>query len=567
MNYKSQIQKILEDYSRYLDLNSITWSVDQPQYLEFGHYAVPFFQLAKMQKINIEDSFLDFKNWLEKEEIDFLERVENLKGFVNFYIKEEYWSKYVLGRIKTNDLIEQPENDLKVMLEFSSPNPGKSFHIGHLRNTLIGQSVANFYTAQGFKTSTANYLNDTGLHIAKLVWYIQTYNKSPEGDIEKWLGKIYAEVFKLMEEDSSIEIAVKEIYRKIEAGNEDLWKIVNQIKKWSLENFDEIYAELDIHFDHYFYDSELIELGKEYVEELLSSGIAKHDDGAVIVDLEADNLTNALILKSDGAILYITKDLALARKRFELYDINKLLYVVGVEQKLHFKQIFKILEKAGFKEAKNCEHLSYELVQLKEGKMGSRYGNVVTYKDLRDEAYAVSLEEVKNRYEDESDEWQRDLALKISLAAIKLWILKYDNNKKITFDIKQALDFAGDTGPYVLYTVARLNSLLKKSNIEELLEIEDRDFLLNENIEKELLRKLNSFANIVNAARKDGRPSLVANYILDLAKLINNYYHAFNILKEENKELKESRLLLMWSARNILKKGLSLLTIDSVEKM
>ena len=567
MNYKSQIQKILQDYCRYLDLNSISWSVDQPQHLEFGHYAVPFFKLAKMQAKNIEDSFLEFKNWLGKEGIDFLERVENLKGFVNFYIKEEYWAKYVLGRIKTNDLIEQPENDLKVMLEFSSPNPGKSFHIGHLRNTLIGQSVANFYTAQGFKTSTANYLNDTGLHIAKLVWYIQTYNKSPEGDIEKWLGKIYAEVFKLMEEDSSIEIAVKEIYRKIEAGNEDLWKIVNQIKKWSLENFDEIYAELDIHFDHYFYDSELIELGKEYVEELLSKGVAKHDDGAVIVALEADNLTNALILKSDGAILYITKDLALARKRFELYDINKLIYVVGVEQKLHFKQIFKILEKAGFKEAKNCEHLSYELVQLKEGKMGSRYGNVVTYRDLRDEVYTVSLGEVKNRYEDEADEWQRDLALKISLAAIKLWILKYDNNKKITFDIKQALDFAGDTGPYVLYTVARLNSLLKKSNIDEILKIEDKDFILNENIEKELLRKLNSFANIVNAARKDGRPSLVANYLLDLAKLINNYYHAFNILKEENKDLKESRLLLMWSARRVLGNGLSLLTIDSVERM
>jgi arginyl-tRNA synthetase len=567
MNYKSQIQKILHDYCRYLDLKGVNWSPDQPHNLEFGHYAVPFFQIAKMQEKNLEYLFLDFKNWLEKQEIDFLDRVENLKGFVNFYIKKDYWVKYVLGRIKTNNLIEHPENDLKVMLEFSSPNPGKSFHVGHLRNTLIGQSVANLYSAQGFKISTANYLNDTGLHIAKLVWYIQTYNKSPEGDIEKWLGKIYAEVFKLMEEDSNIEIEVKKIYQKIEDGDEAVWVIVNKIKKWSLDNFDEIYAELGIHFDHYFYDSEMIEMGKEYVEELLSKGIAQHDDGAVIVNLEKDNLTNALILKSDGALLYITKDLALARKRFDLYDINKLIYVVGVEQKLHFKQVFKILEKAGFKEAKNCEHLSYELLQLKEGKMGSRYGNVVTYRDLRDEVYAVSLEEVKNRYEDENEAWQRDLALKISLGAIKLWILKYDNNKQITFDIKQALDFAGDTGPYVLYTVARLNSLLKKSNIEELLKVEKVQFNLNEDVERELLRKLNSFAYIVNSARKDGRPSLVANYVLDLAKLINNYYHAFNILKEENQEIKESRLLLMWSARRVLDNGLSLLTINSVEKM
>lgn len=565
MDFKKEILQILENYSKKEDL-AINWSISQSNDLNFGHFSVALFPVAKAMDKDLDQAFQDLLQFINEDYPAFLAKIEFLKGFVNFYIKEDLWQGNFLNKIINDELIEKNVEDFKVMIEYSSPNPGKSFHIGHLRNTLIGLVVANLYKAEGINIQTANYLNDTGLHIAKLVWYLQNKTDEPVGDIEDWLAKIYAEVSQLAESEPGINDEIRELYQKIEAGDEAAWLYINKIKDWSLDNFKKIYSELGASFDSYSYDSEVLELGKNYVEELLQKGIAYKDDGAIIVNLEEYGLTNALILKSDGSALYITKDLALAKKRFEMFDIHKLIYVVGVEQKLHFQQIFKILELDGFKQAKQCEHLAYELVDLPGGKMSSRQGNVVTYRHLRDEVVQASLLEVKARYAEETEAWQKALAEKIALAALKVWILKYDNTKKILFKVEDALDFQGDTGPYLLYTVARLNSLFKKADINESI-LHEKCIPLEDENSQSLYRAFYSFAEMLHRARREGRPSILTNYLLDLAKLLNHYYHEHPILKAETEELGRARSALLWSGRVILEKGLSILAVDTVERM
>lgn len=535
---------------------------------EHGHYAFPLFSWAKQAGQTPSDLFDNLYDFIQKQNFEFLDKVEFINGFANFFIKEELWQAAVARAVLNHDYIEECTAHENVMIEFSSPNPGKSFHIGHLRNTLIGQAVANFYKLQGFSIRTANYLNDTGLHIAKIIWYLRNKNRQPEGDLEKWLAKIYADIYQLMEADEQIKKEIDQIYQKIEAGDKEIWNDLLQVREWSETLFKQIYAELGVHFDDWSYDSQMLEAGKAYVQELLSKNIAKVDDGAVIVDLSEDKLPNALILKSDQTALYITKDLALAKSRFEKFNLDKLIYVVGVEQKLHFQQIFKILEKDGFEQAKKCQHLSYELVQLPEGKMGSRFGKVVSYRDLISAVKEAAAQELEER--GSTDLQNRDeVARVISLAAIKLWLLKYDNNKKILFDIQQSLDFNGDTGPYLLYTNARLNSLFAKLSYDYAAELVDWDeiSLLPETLAEEIYRYLANFNNILDQARQEGRPSVMANYALELAKLINNYYQQYSILKEKETEIRLARVALLKSAQKVLQDSLMVLGIELVEKM
>lgn len=535
---------------------------------EHGHYAFPLFSWAKQAGQTPSDLFDNLYDFIQKQNFEFLDKVEFINGFANFFIKEELWQAAVARAVLNHDYIEECTAHENVMIEFSSPNPGKSFHIGHLRNTLIGQAVANFYKLQGFSIRTANYLNDTGLHIAKIIWYLRNKNRQPEGDLEKWLAKIYAEIYQLMEANEQIKKEIDQIYQKIEAGDKEIWNDLLQVREWSETLFKQIYAELGVHFDDWSYDSQMLEAGKAYVQELLSKNIAKVDDGAVIVDLSEDKLPNALILKSDQTALYITKDLALAKSRFEKFNLDKLIYVVGVEQKLHFQQIFKILEKDGFEQAKKCQHLSYELVQLPEGKMGSRFGKVVSYRDLISAVKEAAAQELEER--GSTDLQNRDeVARVIGLAAIKLWLLKYDNNKKILFDIQQSLDFNGDTGPYLLYTNARLNSLFAKLPYDYAAELVDWDeiSLLPETLAEEIYRYLANFNNILDQARQEGRPSVMANYALELAKLINNYYQQYSILKENEAEIRLARVALLKSAQKVLQDSLMVLGIELVEKM
>lgn len=535
---------------------------------EHGHYAVPLFSWAKQAGQSPADLFADFYDFMQTADLGFLEKVEFINGFANFFIKEGAWQAALSSAILNQNYIDEITAHENVMIEFSSPNPGKSFHIGHLRNTLIGQAVANLYKLQGFPIRTANYLNDTGLHIAKIIWYLRNKNRQPEADLEKWLAKIYAEIYQLMEADEQVKKEIDQIYQEIEAGDKEIWNDLLQLRAWSETLFKEIYNELGVHFDDWSYDSQMLEAGKNYVQELLSKKIAKIDDGAVIVDLSEDNLPNALILKSDQTALYITKDLTLAKSRFEKFNLDKLIYVVGVEQKLHFQQIFKILEKDGFEQAKKCQHLSYELVQLPEGKMGSRFGKVVSYRDLIGAVQEAAATELEQRGGTALQE-REVLGRKIALAAIKLWLLKYDNNKKILFDIQQALDFNGDTGPYLLYTNARLNSLFAKLPAEYLNELSELPELplLNETLAMEIYRQLANFNNVLQSARQEGRPSLMANYALDLARAINNYYQQYSILKEDNEDVRLARVVLLKSGQRVLADALGALGIELVERM
>ncbi|HPL93050.1 MAG TPA: arginine--tRNA ligase [bacterium] len=567
MQFQTILQNKIQEFAAKMSLESGgELSLDLNP--EHGHYALPLFAWAKQAGQSPNDLFAHLYDFIQSENLPFLEKLEFINGFANFFIKEDRWQSAVASAVLNQSYIEEGAHHEKVMIEFSSPNPGKSFHIGHLRNTLIGQAVANFYKMQGFPIRTANYLNDTGLHIAKIIWYLRNKNRQPEADLEKWLAKIYAEIYQLMEADEQVKKEIDQIYQEIEAGDKEIWNDLLQLRAWSESLFKDIYAELGVQFDDWSYDSQMLEAGKNYVQELLAKKIAKIDDGAVIVDLSEDKLPNALILKSDQTALYITKDLALAKSRFEKFNLDKLIYVVGVEQKLHFQQIFKILEKDGLAQAKKCQHLSYELVQLPEGKMGSRFGKVVSYRDLIGAVKEAAATELEQR--GGTDLQNRDqLAQTIGLAAIKLWLLKYDNHKKILFDIQQALDFNGDTGPYLLYTNARLNSLFAKLTDDftaELAEVTEVP-LLPEALAGEIYRYLANFNRILDQARQEGRPSVMANYALELAKLINNYYQQHSILKEESAELRFARVVLLKSAQQVLSDSLGVLGIELVERM
>jgi arginyl-tRNA synthetase len=567
MHFKSILQNKIQEFAAKMSLgNGGELSLDLNP--EHGHYALPLFAWAKQAERSPADLFAILYDFIQEQDLSFLDKLEFINGFANFFIKEDLWQSAVASAVLNQTYIEEITAHENVMIEFSSPNPGKSFHIGHLRNTLIGQAVANFYKLQGFPIRTANYLNDTGLHIAKIIWYLRNKNRQPEADLEKWLAKIYAEIYQLMEGDEQVKKEIDQIYQKIEAGDKEIWQDLLQLREWSETLFKQIYAELGVQFDDWSYDSQMLEAGKAYVQELLAKKIAKLDDGAIIVDLSEDNLPNALILKSDQTALYITKDLALAKARFEKFNLDKLIYVVGVEQKLHFQQIFKILEKDGFAQAKKCQHLSYELVQLPEGKMGSRFGKVVSYRDLIDAVTEAAAKELEERGGTDLQN-RAEVAQVIGLAAIKLWLLKYDNNKKILFDIQQALDFNGDTGPYLLYTNARLNSLFAKLDTDYSAELADFEEipLLPEKLAGEIYRCLANFNKILDQARQEGRPSVMANYALELGKLINNYYQQYSILKEASAELRLARVALLKSAQQVLQDALMVLGIELVERM
>jgi len=532
-----------------------------------GDFALPCFKLTKQFK---QDPVLIAKTLAKKiPKTDLIKEVKEVGPYLNFFINKQEFAGSLI-----KDILEKKDNygkgkakKEKVMVEFSQPNTHKGFHIGHLRNVCIGDALVRIMRFDGFPVIAANYINDTGAHVAKCIWYYLNYatGNEPKTNKGEWLGKLYTEVVKKLAQNPELKEQVEEIHRKIEANDPELIKIWKKTRQWSLDDFNNIYKILDTKFDVWFYDNELAEPGKKIVKDLLKKKIAEISDKATIVNLEKYGLDVALVLKSDGSALYLTKDFALAELKFKKHKIDTSIYVVAAEQRLHFQQLFKILELYGFKQAKKCYHLSYELVMLKEGKMSSRAGNIVLFSELLNDIKQKLVHEVAKRHKDWTQAQKQQAIDKIAISAIKFIMINHENNKVIIFDPVKALAFEGETGPYIQYAHARICSIFKKFG-KKTVSKEFNPNTLNTKEEENLITTLSTFEDVIDQAANSYKPHLFARYMLDLAQSFNEFYHACPILQADE-ETKTARLNLILAVKQILKTGLNLLGIEAPVEM
>lgn len=523
-----------------------------------------------------------------------ISRSEAVKGYLNLYFSTAEVAQRVVESILADGNrfgAGHPKHE-RVMVEFAQPNTHHSFHIGHYRNAILGESLARIVKFAGFETIRASYPGDLGLGVITVLWAYEKFYKGQEpADIHErgqWLLKIYTEATNLLTpkenetpEESArreqYEAERREMYRKWDAGDPAVRQLWQETREWSLIELRDILKMMDIEIDVWFFESEVDEPAKKIVQELISRGIAKDErpTGPVVVKIDEklglakEKYRVAVILRSDGTTLYLTKDLALAEVKFDKYHVDRSIYVVDNRQTLHFQQVFKILELWGFKQAEKCYHLAYGFVSLPEGAMSARRGRVVLFKDVYDEAIQRVLATIAEKNPNMPESERLGVAQKVGMGALAYSMLSVDNNKDIVFDIDAALSFDGRTGPYIQNAYVRANSILRKSNglLEPgILEPRIFDYPLT-NHEVELIEQMSRFPNVVQQAASEYRPLLVAAYVYDLATAFHSFYHAVPVLQAENKSIKTARLHLVAAAKQVLANGLYLLGITAPEMM
>ena len=485
---QSSVEKKLLAYFKKLNLpiESVQWN-----WIPFsGHWGIStsFFQAAALearqsgkggnvgQRAN-EMAAEAAKDMLEPDgsPLAGFEKVEAVKGYLNLYFSTFTYANRVVGTVleEKKQFGRAAKNNQRVMVEFSQPNTHKAFHVGHLRNVILGNSVCNILDAAGYDVVRANYIGDIGLHVIKWLWNYLTFHKGeePGEDRYRWMTDLYTEADRRYNDDPEAEPQVRALFARWDARDPELVKMWEQTRQWSLEGFDQIYKTLGVPFDHYYYESEVEDSGKVFVEEMIKKGIARDErpDGAVIVPLDdlagtKEKYRVLVVLRSDGTSLYSTKDLPLAVKKFEMFHLDKSVYVIDVRQSLYMQQIYKTLELMGYDFAKKCYHLAYEIVNLPGNvTMSSRDGTVVLLEDLINEATSRALQIVKEKNLDLSTEDQQIVARMVALGGIKYSMLSRDNTKIVTFDWETALTFEGQAAPYIQYAFVRANSILRKA--------------------------------------------------------------------------------------------------------
>jgi arginyl-tRNA synthetase len=518
-----------------------------------------------------------------------------IKGFLNLSISKSYWLE-TLNEIHENEAFgtkKATEDAELMMVEYSSPNTNKPLHLGHIRNNLLGFSIAEIQKANGWKVVKTNIVNDRGIHICKsmLAWQLFGNGETPESTGLKGdhlVGKYYvvfdkaykAEIKELMDKGITEEDAKKTAPLILEAQkmllaweNNDaevrkLWETMNG---WVYEGFDKTYKQLGVDFDKIYYESETYLEGKSEVERgEANNAFYRREDGSVWADLTGDGLDEKLLLRSDGTSVYMTQDIGTAKLRYNDYPINKMVYVVGNEQNYHFQVLAILLDKLGFEWGKNLVHFSYGMVELPEGKMKSREGTVVDADDLMEEMIDTARETSQElgKLDNCTLEEIEAIARMVGLGSLKYFILKVDPRKNMTFNPKESIDFNGNTGPFIQYTHARIKSVLRKAADQgiDFSSLKDIQLTISEK-ESYLIQLLTEFPTVVAEAGQEFSPALIANYIYELVKEYNQFYHDFSILKEENDSLKQFRLVLSESVASVIKTGMRLLGIDVPERM
>ncbi|WP_457609822.1 arginine--tRNA ligase [Lutibacter sp.] len=528
-----------------------------------------------------------------KENVKEISDFNVVKGFLNLVIADTYFLSSFNRIYKTSNFgfVKAKATEKAVMVEYSSPNTNKPLHLGHIRNNLLGYSVAEIIAASGKKVYKTQIINDRGIHICKsmLAWKRFGNNETPEstglkGD--KLVGNYYVafdkaykkEIATLISEGKTEEEAKKqapilieaqEMLRKWEAGDTEvvsLWKKMNQ---WVYDGFAITYKELGVDFDKNYYESNTYLLGKNVVADGLDKGIFyKKEDGSVWIDLTEEGLDEKIVLRADGTAVYMTQDIGTAIERFKDYDLDELVYTVGNEQDYHFKVLFLILSKLGYEWAKNCYHLSYGMVDLPSGKMKSREGTVVDADDLMLEMTntAKKISQELGKLEGYSEEEKNTLYKTIGLGALKYYILKVDPKKRILFDPEESVDFAGNTGPFIQYTYARIQSILRKATFDYNVTLNEVEVSLHAK-ERSLIKQLLLFPEIIQLAAKNHSPALIANYTYDLVKEYNSFYQSVPILGCKNENEKIIRTQLSSKVAETIKSAFKLLGINVPERM
>lgn len=556
-----------------------------------GNLTIVVFPFVKASRKRPEDTAQELGDYLVAH-CEAVEKFNVIKGFLNIVIKPSFWTGVLQGVAADDNFGFKPvtANSKLVMIEYSSPNTNKPLHLGHVRNNLLGYSLAKIMEANGNKVVKTNIVNDRGIHICKsmLAWLKWGEGITPEkagkkgdhliGDFYVEFDKHYkAEVKQLMEQGKTQEEAEREsplmgearaMLKKWEDGDSEvrsLWKMMND---WVYAGFDETYRRMGVGFDKIYYESNTYLEGKEKVLEGLEKGLFyRKEDGSVWADLTADGLDQKLLLRSDGTSVYMTQDIGTAKLRFQDYPIDQMIYVVGNEQNYHFQVLALLLDKVGFKWGKDLIHFSYGMVELPNGKMKSREGTVVDADELMDEMIdgAREMSKERNTMTEMTDEERENVFRIIGLGALKYFILKVDPRKNMLFNPQESIDFNGNTGPFVQYTYARIQSLLRKSEQGDA----GVDFTAYEPNEKEieLIQRLTDFAAVVTEAGRTYSPALVANYVFELSKSYNQFYHDYSILKEEDAVVRAFRLSLSRTLARMVARGFSLLGIEVPERM
>jgi len=507
---------------------------------------------------------------------DLFPRVEAVNGYLNCYFDPHLFSARVVKRVLSEEDFGQgdPQGET-LMVEYSQPNTHKAFHVGHLRSAILGDAVCRILDFAGYDVIRANYFGDMGLHVIKWLWnYLDRHEgETPPEDATRWMGDLYAEANRRLEDHPELETEIRELYGRWDSQDPEIVALWEKTRQWSVDGFQKLYDELDIHFDRLYANSEVEFQGKELVDNLIEKGIAEdlRPDDAVIVRLDdllglkKEKYRVLVVLRSDGTALYATEDLALAKLKFEEYPLDRSIYVVDVRQSLHFQQVWKTLEIAGYEWAERCQHLSYELVNLPGNVvMASREGTVVLLEDLIREAKERAYQVVEEKNPDLSDQQKTEIARAVGLGSIKFPMLDRENTRIVTFDWESALDFNGQAAPYIQYAHVRANSILKKEP-EISLEVLEPAYDLDET-EVALIETLAQYPAVVQNAARELKPLHITNALYETARAFNAFYRAAPVLTADP-AIKAFRLQLVEASRRVLCSGLGLLGIEAPRVM
>jgi arginyl-tRNA synthetase len=577
----SQIKAILQDQDLPV-LEVMEWA-PIPFSGDWG-IATSFFKVAAQEarsgkgSINVPQRAEEIASLVAKAlpDQEYFPRVEAVNGYLNCYFDPQVFSARVVEDILAGEDFGRGEDQGQtVMVEFSNLNTHKAFHVGHLRSTILGDVISRILEYAGYQVVRANYYGDMGLHVIKWLWNYENYHlgETPPEDATQWMGELYAEASRRLEEDPELESEIRKYYARWDRQEPEVVSLWKKTRQWSLDGFEDLYRILDIHYDRYYSNSEVEFQGKELVQELIEKGIAEdlRPDDAVIVriddllGLNKEKYRVLVVLRSDGTALYATEDLALAKLKHEEYHPDRSIYVVDVRQSLHFQQVWKTLEIAGYEWAKRCEHLSYEVVSLPGTVvMASREGTVVRLEDLIREAQERAYQVVQEKNPDLSEDQKQEISRAVGLGAIKFPMLDRESTRIVTFDWETALDFNGQAAPYIQYAHVRANSILKKtSGVEGKVSLPA--YPLDES-EVILIEKLSQFPAVVANAARELKPLHITNALYETAKAFNNFYREAPVLTAEP-AVRDFRLQLVEASRKVLRSGLELLGIEAPRVM
>lgn len=542
---------------------------------DLGHMAFACFKLSKDLKKSPAQVSGELAGHVDNLPFGVAE-IKAAGPYLNLFFHTGAVAEKMIPAILTGELFKTKitQNTPKTMVEYSQPNTHKEMHVGHMRNLCLGSAIIEMMKYAGFEIISSTFPGDVGTHVAKCLWYMKKYNTeaAPANRKGAWLGQMYSRAHNLLEDQKGTEMEDKnraeltEILKQLEKKQGEYFDLWVETRQWSIDLMNDVYNWAGVKFDQWYWESEVDSASLKLVQEYFDKGLFIKDEGAIGCDLSEDKLGFCLLVKSDGNGLYATKDLELARRKFQDFKIQKSIYVVDKRQAHHFAQVFKVLEKMGFQEAKDCFHLQYDFVELPDGPMSSRKGNIIPIQALIDQMKEMIKTEYLSRYQGQwSEDEINETAHIVSVGAIKFGMTRVDTTKKIVFDMKEWLKLDGESGPYIQYVYARIQSLLEKQGK---IGANTKDFkALSHPLESQLVQKLLEFNSVVENAVTHYKTIPVTGYLYDVAKMFNSFYAELSVANAETPELKNARLGLCEATASVLKQGLSILGIPSPKRM